>query len=128
MAVGLHRVRAIGVRRLVIGFVVLIVGIAASVSGYVASRHSTNQEAFFGDFDNPDRVEVTAWITKVDTAAETLSMTIVGVRPYGSLADPDGNFARDATLFTNAVGTWRAPSTRATRHRISSSALRSPAR
>ena len=106
-----HRVRSVGARRLLIGLVLLLVVIGASVSGYLASRHSTNQQSYFGDFDNPDRVEVTAWITRIDTTAQAISLTILSVRPYGSLADPVGNFARDATLSTNAVGNWRAPIT-----------------
>lgn len=106
-----HRVRAISIRRLLIGFVLLLVVISASVSGYIASRHSTNQESYFGDFDNPDRVDVTAWITRIDTPAQAFSMTIIDVRPHGSLADSNGNFAGDATLFTDAVGNWRAPIT-----------------
>ncbi len=96
---------------MLIGFVLLLVVIAASVSGYLASRHSTNQESYFGDFDSPDRVDVTAWITRVDTSAQAFSMTITDVRPHGSLADSEGNFAQDATLFTNAFGNWRAPIT-----------------
>ena len=103
-----HQVRSISARHLLIGFVVLLAVIAASVSGYIASRHSTNQESYFGDFDNPDRVEVTAWITRIDTTAQAFSMTIINVHPFGSVADGAGNFAKDATLFTDAVGNWRA--------------------
>ena len=103
-----HQVRSISARHLLIGFVVLLAVIAASVSGYIASRHSTNQESYFGDFDNPDRVEVTAWITRIDTTAQAFSMTIINVHPFGSVADGAGNFAQDATLFTDAVGNWRA--------------------
>ena len=103
-----QRARIISVRRLLIGLALLLAVIAASVSGYIASRHSTNQQSYFGDWDNPDRVEVTAWITRVDATAQTLSMTIIDVRPFGSLADTTGNFAQDATLFTDAVGNWRA--------------------
>ena len=101
------RLPRISWRRLLISLVVLLIVTAASVSGYLASRHSTNQESFFGDFDNPNRVEVTAWITKADAAGQVLSVIITNVRPYGSLSD-EGNFAQDATLFTNAVGNWRA--------------------
>ncbi len=103
-----HPSRGASARRILIALVVLLAVIAASVIGYIASRHSTNQQSYFGDFDNPDRVEVTAWITRVDAAAQALSMTIIDVRPFGSLADTAGNFAQDATLFTDAVGTWRA--------------------
>lgn len=103
-----QRARHLSARHLLIGFVVILVGIAASVSGYIASRHSTNQESYFGDFDSPDRVEVTAWITRVDTTAQAFSMTMINIRPFGSVADSEGDFAQDATLFTDAVGNWRA--------------------
>ncbi|MGY4710656.1 DUF4436 family protein [Mycolicibacterium sp. CBM1] len=103
-----ERVRAIGVRRLVSVAVVLVIGIVASLSGYIASRQTTNQQSYFGDFDNPDRVEVTAWITKVDSSTQALSVTLVHVRPYGALAVGNGSsFADDAAMLTNAVGNWQ---------------------
>ncbi|CAN5307449.1 hypothetical protein BH09ACT8_BH09ACT8_25420 [soil metagenome] len=64
---------------------------------------------YYGDFDNPNRVEARVWITKVDAVSDTFSMTIADVRPYGSLADESGNFAQDATLTTNAIGAWKMP-------------------
>lgn len=112
MARRLNRVRNVDLRRLVLGIVALVLVIAASVGGYVASRHATNQSTFFGNFDSRDRVEVTAWITRVDTAAQTLSVTLVDIRPYGALADDDSsNFAVDAEVVTNAVGNWKTPIT-----------------
>ena len=103
------RARSISARHLLIGCLAVLLGIAASVSGYIASRHSTIQESYFGDPDNPDRVDVTVWITRIDATAQTFYMTIMDVRPVGSVADGAGNFAKDATLFTNAIGgNWRA--------------------
>src|SRR6516165_2344071 len=104
----MRRVRDVGLRRLAIGFVVLAAVIAASVTGYIASRHSTNQESYFGDWENPNRIEVTVWITRVDSATQALSVTIVNIHPAGSLADAEGNFAQDSTVTTAAIGTWRA--------------------
>ncbi len=105
----LRQVRRISVRR-ILGFgAVLAIIVAASVSGFLVSNSNTDQVTDFGDFDNPNRVEVTAWITKIDTAGQAYSMTVTDVRPFGSLADDSGNFAKDATLFTNAVGNWRDP-------------------
>ncbi|AKK25659.1 hypothetical protein AB431_01830 [Mycobacterium sp. EPa45] len=95
-------------RRLIIAVALLIAVMAASITGYLASRNNTDQESFFGDDNNPDRVNVTVWITKVDAATQQLSVTIVDVAPSGALADPDGNFAQDATLTTAAIGNWRA--------------------
>jgi Domain of unknown function (DUF4436) len=104
------RVRDIGLRRLVLGLLMLVCVIATSVSGYVASRHSTNQEAYFGDFDNPDRVEVTAWITRVDSSTQAYSVTLMRVRPFGTLSENQSvNFVDDADMTTNAVGNWKTP-------------------
>lgn len=104
----LRRVRHIGLRRIVLAAVVLVLGIAASVGGYLASTETVDQMQDFGDFDNPNRIEVTAWITKIDTAGQSFSMTITDVRPFGTQADEAGNFAREATLFTNGIGNWQA--------------------
>ncbi|APE19314.1 hypothetical protein BOH72_20225 [Mycobacterium sp. WY10] len=86
----------------------LIAVMAASVAGYLASRNTTDQESFFGDDSNPDRVNVTVWITKVDPTTQQLSVTIVDVAPNGALADADGNFTQDVTLTTAAIGNWKA--------------------
>lgn len=103
----LRRVRNISVKRLVLAGAVLAAVIAASVSGYLASRHNTNQVSTFGAVNNPDRVDVVAWITRVDATAEVFRMTIIEVDPRGKLADVEGNFPADATLITNGVGNWR---------------------
>lgn len=104
----IRRVRDIGLQRIALAFFILVAIISASVGGYVASRASTNNESFFGDWDSPNHVNVTVWITKVDSATQSLSVTIVDVAPSGTLADQDGNFAQDATLTTAAIGNWKA--------------------
>jgi hypothetical protein len=93
---------------LAIAFFVLVAVIAASVTGYLTSRHSTNQESYFGDVDNPNVVDVTVWITRVDATTQSLSVTVVDIRPTGTLASPDNTFAHDTTVTTAAVGNWRA--------------------
>lgn len=100
--------RDIGLRRLAIAFLALAAVIGLSVSGYISSRESTNQETYFGDPDNPNRVDVTVWITRVDATTQALSVTIMDVLPNGTLVDPRGNFAQDTTVTTAAIGTWRA--------------------
>jgi hypothetical protein len=105
----LSGVRRVGARRLILACVVLVLVVTASVGGYRTSQDNTNETNYYGDFDNPNRVEATVWITKVDAAAETFAMTIADVRPYGSLSDGGGNFAQDATLTTDAIGTWKMP-------------------
>lgn len=104
----IRRVRDVGLRRLIIASALLVAVIAASVAGYLTSRNNTDQESYFGDGDNPDRVNVTAWITKVDSATQQLSVTIIDVAASGKLADPDGNFAQAVTLTTAAIGNWKA--------------------
>jgi Domain of unknown function (DUF4436) len=104
----IRRVRDVGLRRLVIAIVLLVAVIAASVAGYLTSRNNTDQESYFGDENNPNRVNVTVWVTKVDSATQALSVTVVDVAPSGTLADPDGNFAQDTTLTTAAIGNWKA--------------------
>jgi hypothetical protein len=98
------------VRRVVISFLVLVAVIAASVAGYIVSRESTNQESYFGDANNPNRVDVTVWITRVDATTQALSVTVMNIRPQGTVADSDGasTFAEDTTVTTVAIGTWRA--------------------
>src|SRR5689334_9033890 len=103
----IRRVRDVGLRRVGIAVALLIAIISASVAGYFNSRNSTDQEAYFGDDSNADHVDVTAWITKVDAAAQILSVTIIGITPNGTLSD-DGVWAKDATLTSDAVGNWRA--------------------
>ncbi|WP_431234654.1 DUF4436 family protein [Mycolicibacterium psychrotolerans] len=104
----IRRVRDVGLRRLVIGTALLVAVISASVAGYLISRNNTGQESYFGDATNPDRVNVTVWITKVDPVTQQLSVTVVDVAPSGRVADPDGNFAQDVTLTTAAIGNWKA--------------------
>jgi hypothetical protein len=86
---------------------VVILAITASLGGYVASREYTAQrsDAFGASSDTPDRVTMTAWITRVDTVAQTVAVTFVDVTPRGSLAGPDGTFAKNAVFDTNAVQT-----------------------
>jgi hypothetical protein len=93
--------RGVSLRVLIAVVVVLLV--AASTGGYALSRRASFQASHFGDFSRPDRVDLVVWVTRIDTAAYALSMT-VRMRPAGALADAGGNFASDATLFTSAVG------------------------
>ncbi|WP_345892148.1 DUF4436 family protein [Mycolicibacterium sphagni] len=104
----IRRVRDIGVRRVALAFCVLVAIISASVTGYLASRHSTNQNSYFGDVDNPNAVDVTVWITRVDATTQSLAVTVVDIRPTGTLANPDNSFAEDTTVTTAAVGNWQA--------------------
>jgi hypothetical protein len=91
-----------------IAVAVLVAVIAASVAGYLASRHTTDQESYYGDWDNPNAVDVTVWITRVDATAQSLAVTVVDIHPTGSLANSDNSFAQDTNVTTAAIGTWQA--------------------
>lgn len=86
---------------------VVILAITASLGGYVASREYTEQRsaAFGAGSNTPDRVTMTAWITRIDTVAQKVAVTFVDVTPRGALAGPDGTFAKSAVFDTNAVET-----------------------
>lgn len=85
--------------------VAVILTIALSLGGYLASREATEAPSIiFGeDETNADRVDVAAWVTRVDVESQTVAITVADVRPQGSLARPDGTFAEGARLETNAV-------------------------
>lgn len=81
-------------------FLVLVVMVVGSLSMYWPTRTTQSETTLWGDVDNPDRVDITAWITKVDTAAETISVTMTDIRPQGTFLDDGGFFRDDATVFT----------------------------
>lgn len=90
-----HGARAAGLTA-----VVLLVLIVGSLSMYWPTRTTQSETTTWGDADNPNRVDLTVWITKVDTAAETISVTTTDIRPQGTLLDEDGFFLEDAKVFT----------------------------
>jgi hypothetical protein len=83
----------------------VVVVIAMSVGGYLASRDYTEQPSigFGADEDVADRVEVTAWVTRIDVESHTASVVVADVQPFGTLAGADGTFAEPVRLETNAV-------------------------
>lgn len=87
-----------GVRAAVIAGVALLVMMAASLGMYLPTRAHLDSAVVLGDSDNPDRVNIIMWITRVDTTARTLSVSISDIAPAGSLADVNGFFRDDAQL------------------------------
>lgn len=87
-----------GVRAALIGGVILVMMLAASLGMYYPTRTSENTARVSGDDTNPDRVDVTAWVTHVDTTNGTVSVSISSLEPRGSLADESGLFRDDAHL------------------------------
>lgn len=86
----------------VIGVVILVLTllVVGSLSMYWPTRATQSEITVWGDVDNPDRVDITAWITKVDTVSRTIAVTTTDIRPQGVLLADDGTFRQDATLFT----------------------------
>jgi hypothetical protein len=69
----------------------------------IPTRSSANATAVLGDDSTPNRVDVTAWITRVDASAQTVSVSISDVVPVGSLADDAGYFRDGAKLYSTTA-------------------------
>jgi hypothetical protein len=96
-------VKRLGLRGVLAAAVVLLLAMAAGFGVYQMHRNASYSSEF-GALDEPDRVNVAVWISRVDTATQTLAAEIVSVEPAGKLADPDGGFAHDTVLTTSAIG------------------------
>lgn len=97
-----------GMRALLIGGAVLIVMLAASLGMYYPTRTAENAARLSGDATIPDRIDVTAWVTHIDTTNGTVSVSISSLEPHGSFADESGMFRNDVHL--NASTSLSAPS------------------
>ena len=78
----------------------MLVALIVGSLSVLAHRTTQSETTTWGDADNPNRVDITAWITKVDTAGEVISVTTTDIRPRGTLLDDGGFFRDDATVFT----------------------------
>lgn len=87
-----------GLRVALIGGVLLAAMLAASLGLYLPMRTSQNMAVTAGDA-NPDRIDVTAWITRVDTAGGTVAVSIADLVPRGALADESGFLREDVRLY-----------------------------
>lgn len=97
-------IRRLGIRGALVAGVVLLLAIVGSLSMYLVHRSADDHSENFGALDNPDRVNVSVWINRVDTASQTASAEIVDVQATGNLADSAGYFSEDAVLETSALG------------------------
>ncbi|MBF6330320.1 DUF4436 family protein [Nocardia transvalensis] len=75
----------------------LIAMVGAGLGMYVFGKHRADVSYSFGDLDRPDRVDVGVWVSRVDTATQTV-MVDVNVSPQGALADDSGYFRSGAVL------------------------------
>ncbi|MGE3657589.1 MAG: DUF4436 family protein [Mycolicibacterium sp.] len=89
-----------GVVVFALGLLVMVAMIGGSLGMYLPTRATIDKTTYWGDVDNPDRVDISVWITKVDPASATLTVTVDVTGPSGSLSDDQGFFLDDATLYT----------------------------
>lgn len=92
-----------GAGTLIIGALVLLLVVAGSLSMYFPTRTTQHETTIFGDPDAPDRVNLSAWITKVDPASGVVTVSTEVLGPTGSLADPQGYFNDDTNLYTTST-------------------------
>jgi len=88
------------IKVIALGLLAVAVVVAAGIGLYLPTRTTQDQMTLWGDPDNPDRVDITVWITKVDPASATMAVTVDVTGPSGSLADEGGFFLDDANLYT----------------------------
>jgi hypothetical protein len=88
-----------GARTIAVAALLLILVVAGSLSMYFPTRTTQTETTAWGAVDNPNRVDITAWITKVDPAAGTVTVTTRVEGPSGSLSDDQGYFLFDADLY-----------------------------
>ncbi len=87
--------------KVVITFAVLVsLVVAGSLSMYFPTRNTQSETTLWGDYDNPNRVSILAWLTRVDPAGSVIQVTITDVQPNGDLADANGFFRDDANLYS----------------------------
>jgi hypothetical protein len=84
--------------------VVLVLAVLGSLGMYFLHRNSADYSQVFGATDNPDRVDVSVWVSHVDTVSQTMSVEVVDIEPMGALADGTGDFRSDAVLTTSSLG------------------------
>jgi hypothetical protein len=89
-----------GAKVITVFTVLVAIVVAGSLSLYFPTRTAQNETTLWGDFDNPNRVNITVWLTRVDPSAATISVSIADVKPVGTLADARGFYRDDATLYS----------------------------
>jgi hypothetical protein len=88
-----------GAKVITVFTVLVAIVVAGSLSLYFPTRTTQNETTEWGDVDNPNRVNITVWLTRVDPSAATVAVTIVDVKPVGTLADDQGGGYRDDATF-----------------------------
>lgn len=89
-----------GITVFALAFLIMASVIAGSLAMYLPTRTTQDHTTNWGDVDNPDRVDLNVWITKVDPASSTMTVTVDVIGPSGLLADGQGFFRDDANMYT----------------------------
>jgi len=87
----------------VIGLVAVVLAISSSVGMYVLSQRIADHPTAFGDVDNPDRIDMVARSTRVDTVNRTVAVAISDIQAVGALKGPTGSFRTDLHVLTTST-------------------------
>ncbi|MFV9632692.1 DUF4436 family protein [Mycobacterium neumannii] len=90
------------VRALAVFAVALVLLMAGNLALYASSRHWAEDGLQLGDFDKPDRVDLTVWVNRVDTETTTVAATITDIEANGKYADESGHLNLDTKLLSNS--------------------------
>ncbi|MUM20443.1 DUF4436 domain-containing protein [Mycobacterium sp. CBMA271] len=77
---------------------VLFLVIGCSLGIYLSHRRTGGTPQVFGSADSEDHVEVSVWISHLDTGSQTMLVEITEVAATGALADTAGDLRRAAQL------------------------------
>ncbi len=89
-------------RVVVISVLALVLLMAGSLALYASSRHWAEDGLQLGDFDKPNRVDLTVWVNRLDTATLTVAATVTDIEAHGTFADEDGHLNLATKLETNS--------------------------
>lgn len=76
--------------------------VAGSLALYDSSRHWFEDGILYGDFDTPDRIDLVLWVSRVDPATTTVTVTVTDVQVNGKYADENDHLNVAAKLETNS--------------------------
>ncbi|WP_422743075.1 DUF4436 family protein [Mycobacterium sp. WMMD1722] len=90
------------VRAVALSVLAVALLMAGSLALYDSSRHWFEDGIVYGDFDQPDRIDLTLWVSRVDPATTTATVTVTGVQAFGRYADDNGQLNRAVKVETNS--------------------------
>lgn len=89
-------------RALAVFAVAMLLLMAGNLALYASSRHWAEDGLQLGDFDKPDRIDLTLWVNRVDTETSTVAATVTDIVANGTYADADGRLNQDIKLLSNS--------------------------